>query len=707
MASTDRDVLNDLFEATGGARWATNVNWGTNAPLSEWHGVEVNKKGRVVKLVLDSNCLEGVIPESLAALSELEALRLINNKLTGPIPAALRALRELRVLVLYKNQLNGCIPKELGDLSQLEHLSLSDNSLTGSIPRELGALSKLHTLQLYCNMLAGSIPKDLFTSSRLETLWLNRNKLTGPIPPEIGNATALTSVKLHRNELSGHIPKELAALRKLEVLLLANNRLTGFVPAQVVKLQSISSLDLEENLLIGPKPSAIELRMLHDSLFLRGDDDEAWSEEMVKMKKPCKSLKSAKSSIKTSILSTESTCSTDTSATSTTMSTPTSSASTSTKQEEAVVSNTVKQNKPPRIPEARAIVDHPGKDLDALINTRMAAISDFEGEVVAWCFGDGPKVKVLRNHDLDFELEVPDLGKKIPALIGLCSSSAEVVDGKQCLLHPVVRCLARNGESFDPNLRLRFPLGDEASMESGSDGASDDDDDDVAYRAYLASKFSVVTREDAGSEWVPIDGTIIQAEGGVFVLEVAVPHFCDFALSQGISVPPGCMEIVPLPKLKGKPRRSHFHFVNQGEENLVAHCWGAVKKTGFWDFFKINLGAGAASANVEFEGRRQPVDIGNGTVYSVEVPGRDPSKLEKSEVCRLFLGTEPVTVAWTSQRRPQNAGHRIAQVWGSSPMQHKHAMVFGPLLDIDTCQVSNLRVDDDEPFGKLVKSKVE
>ncbi|CAM9322332.1 unnamed protein product [Ectocarpus sp. 8 AP-2014] len=506
---------------------------------------------------------------------------------------------------------------------------------------------------------------------------------------------------------AGHIPKELAALRKLEVLLLANNRLTGFVPAQVVKLQSISSLDLENNPLSGPVPSAIELRMLHDSLFLRGDDYEAWSEEMVKMKQRFKSLKSAKSSIRSSITSIESTCSTDMSTTSDTTSTSTSSASTSTKQEEAAAPNTVKKIKPPRIPEASAIVDHSDEDSDALINTRMAAISDFEGEVVAWSFGDGSDV--LRNYDLDFELEVPDLGRNVPALIGLCSSSAEVVDGRQCLLHPVVRCLARNGESFDPNLRLRFPLGDEASMESGSDGASDDDDDDVAYRAYLASKFTVVTREDASSEWVPIDGTIKEAEVGVFVLEVAVPHFCDFALSQAISVPPGCMEIVPLPKLKGKPRRSHFRFVNQGEENLVAHCWGAVKKTktGFWDFFKINLGAGATSANAEIEGHRQPVDIGNDTVYSVQVPRRGPTNPKKSEVYRVFLGTESVTVAWTSQRRPQNARHRIAQVWGSSPMQHKHAMVFGPLLDIDTCQVSNLKVDDSEPFGKLVKSKVE
>lgn len=67
MVSTDRDALNELYEATGGASWATNINWGTNAPLSEWHGITVNEKGRVVKLVLDSNCLEGTIEIMLRA----------------------------------------------------------------------------------------------------------------------------------------------------------------------------------------------------------------------------------------------------------------------------------------------------------------------------------------------------------------------------------------------------------------------------------------------------------------------------------------------------------------------------------------------------------------------------------------------------------------------------------------------------------------
>ncbi|CAM9579328.1 unnamed protein product, partial [Ectocarpus fasciculatus] len=496
----------------------------------------------------------------------------------------------------------------------------------------------------------------------------------------------------------GSIPKELFSLSRLETLWVNRNKLTGFVPAQLVKLQSISSLELENNQLSGPVPCAIQLRVLQSALFSRGDESHRFDTPVTENTESAECLKSVESSIRSSITSVQSTYSPDMSTTWGTTSTSTSSASTSTKREACRT-----RMYPPRIPGARAIGERPNEDSDAPINTRMAAISGFEGEVVAWSFGDGPDV--LRNHDLDFELEVPDLGRNVPALIGLCSSSAEVVDGKQCLLHPVVRCLARNGERFDPNLCLRLPVGDEASTESGSDPESDDENADVAFRAYLESKFTVVTREDASSEWVPMDGTIKQAEGGVFVLEVAVPHFCDFALSQDINVSPGCVEVVPLPKLMGKARRSHFHFVNQGEESLVAHCWGTVKKTGFWDSLRFNLGGGATSAHAEFEGHRQRVDTGNGAVYSVEVPRRDPTNPE-NQVPRVFLGTESITVAWTTQRR-QNARRRLAQVWGSSPMQHKHAMVFGPLLDIDTCQVSNLPVDDGESLGKLVKSKVE
>lgn len=61
MDSTDRAVLAALFQVTGGAGWLRNTNWGTDAELSTWFGVEVNDQGRVLKLDLKINNLQGTM----------------------------------------------------------------------------------------------------------------------------------------------------------------------------------------------------------------------------------------------------------------------------------------------------------------------------------------------------------------------------------------------------------------------------------------------------------------------------------------------------------------------------------------------------------------------------------------------------------------------------------------------------------------------
>lgn len=139
----------------------------------------------------------------------------------------------------------------------------------------------------------------------------------------------------------------------------------------------------------------------------------------------------------------------------------------------------------------------------------VVQLPDFEGDEVAWSFGY--HAEVLRSPGSEFELEVqPGLNRNFPALIGLglCSGSAETIDGEQHLLHRVLTCLTRAGEEFDPPLLLRFPVGDKDSMESGSlDGSQDDAE--VAYRAHLESTFSVFERDDANSEWVLINGYFV------------------------------------------------------------------------------------------------------------------------------------------------------------------------------------------------------
>lgn len=58
-ASDDRGVLLELFRTTNGSSWHKRLGWDTSASLSTWHGVTVDEEGRVIKLELDLNNLEG------------------------------------------------------------------------------------------------------------------------------------------------------------------------------------------------------------------------------------------------------------------------------------------------------------------------------------------------------------------------------------------------------------------------------------------------------------------------------------------------------------------------------------------------------------------------------------------------------------------------------------------------------------------------
>jgi hypothetical protein len=54
------DALIALFDATGGTTtWKTTTNWKSHKPLSEWHGIEMDETGRVVKADLSENGLSG------------------------------------------------------------------------------------------------------------------------------------------------------------------------------------------------------------------------------------------------------------------------------------------------------------------------------------------------------------------------------------------------------------------------------------------------------------------------------------------------------------------------------------------------------------------------------------------------------------------------------------------------------------------------
>ena len=220
---SDREILVALYEATDGTNWENGDNWLTDAPLSDWHGVETDASGRVSRLDLTDNQLTGPIPRELSSLSGLVSLYLDENNLRGPIPATFGGLAGLRTLKIDESHLTGSIPPELGNLSRLEELYLDQNDLSGPIPPELGNLAELTLLRLDDNGLAGLIPPELGHLRALELMWLNANNLTGTIPRGLGSLSKLEELALDRNRLAGPMPPEFGQMSSLRRLSVSNN----------------------------------------------------------------------------------------------------------------------------------------------------------------------------------------------------------------------------------------------------------------------------------------------------------------------------------------------------------------------------------------------------------------------------------------------------------------------------------------------------
>ena len=97
LLGSERDALIDLYVSTNGTGWADNTHWmeeeGTECT---WKGVICNDgKDHVTKLILDSNELEGEIPESIQNFTYLQMISVPNNKLKNDVPQTILNLKNM------------------------------------------------------------------------------------------------------------------------------------------------------------------------------------------------------------------------------------------------------------------------------------------------------------------------------------------------------------------------------------------------------------------------------------------------------------------------------------------------------------------------------------------------------------------------------------------------------------------------------------
>jgi hypothetical protein len=185
-----------LYNATNGANWTNK--WILTTPINTWYGVTLNTNGCVLRLELETNNLEGTLPN--LNMPNLEGIFMIENKLSGTIPNF--NLPNLKALFLYRNQLSGSIPN-FSLMPNLQILSLFENRLNGTIPNF--NLPNLGGLFLNSNQFSGIIPS--FNLLKLVDLDISKNLLTGSIPTF--NLPALRRLVLNNNQLSGCLPASL------------------------------------------------------------------------------------------------------------------------------------------------------------------------------------------------------------------------------------------------------------------------------------------------------------------------------------------------------------------------------------------------------------------------------------------------------------------------------------------------------------------
>lgn len=195
----ERDALMALYNSTDGPNWTNHTNWGTSAPVADWHGITVeNVAGtdHVITLNLPANNLIGNLPSELGNLSELTLLGFFNNQLSGSFPLAISNLTKMKALALDYNNFEGNIPSEYASLTALENVYFSGNNLSGDVTNIYTSMPKLRLLYLDGNSLTGNL--DLSDNLAIERIFAMENNLNN-VDLRNGNNGIISSLELTEN----------------------------------------------------------------------------------------------------------------------------------------------------------------------------------------------------------------------------------------------------------------------------------------------------------------------------------------------------------------------------------------------------------------------------------------------------------------------------------------------------------------------------
>ena len=212
------------------------------------------------RLKVYSNKLQGSVPEALQSCVQLVVLRLDVNAFLGSIPQAVGFLARLQALEVGTNGLQGAIPDATASLVEMGELRVGHNSLQGAVPRVVERWMYVRELDLGDNALSGSLPVAVCCLTRMRFFYLSENRLSGSVSESMASLGVLRRLVASMNSFYGSIPDAVANMKSLIKLRLEWNALSGTIPVAISSLESMKWLALDANAFSGSIPVGISMR---------------------------------------------------------------------------------------------------------------------------------------------------------------------------------------------------------------------------------------------------------------------------------------------------------------------------------------------------------------------------------------------------------------------------------------------------------------
>ena len=162
---------------------------------------------KLEELTINQTAIEGFIPESISALTNIREITLsANTRMNGGIPDAFEDMKLIKRIEGTRIGLYGPIPRSLYQNKYIEKVALWNGELTDTLAIDWSP--SINSINLGTNNIYGSIPQNFFDNRG--SVSLNSNELTGELPEAItyDSLVISSSISVAGNQLIGVVPKE-------------------------------------------------------------------------------------------------------------------------------------------------------------------------------------------------------------------------------------------------------------------------------------------------------------------------------------------------------------------------------------------------------------------------------------------------------------------------------------------------------------------